>query len=231
VKTFQVTLKVIPARLWSPTILTEKINPLSFPSIPGRLDVNLEINPSLKGAFKTAHSGSIIPDADLSPFLSGNICVKQLYFSGTGGAVRRYSGNEERSYIYSEALCLDWARILLDLTYKFIEEFEDRTGEIFPGTIPRLRFVEAAIAEVGVEKTFMIEEWIDTSEVPFTKYINNARAVSCVLPNAPEETHEIARFLCFAQHVQYKVTCGTAFTSDYQGMFYMGYAKILAKCV
>ena len=51
------------------------------------------------------------------------------------------------------------------------------------------------------------------------KYINNARAVSCISPKAPEEMQNIANFLCFAQHVQYQVTHGTLFTSDYQGVF------------
>jgi len=50
------------------------------------------------------------------------------------------------------------------------------------------------------------------------KYINNAHAVSCIPQHAPEEMQNIANFLCCAQHVQYQVTHGTLFTSDYQGM-------------
>ena len=73
------------------------------------------------------------------------------------------------SYIHSEVACLDWAKILLDLTYQFIEHTEDEKGA-FPGTIPKLQFVEAAVAEVGGgTKFFLVEEWIDTSKEPFLK--------------------------------------------------------------
>ena len=112
---------------------------------------------------------------------------------------------------------MDWAKILLDLTYQFIKHTEDEKGA-FPGTIPKLRFVEAAIAEVSGGTKFFLVEWIGTSEEPFMKYINNARAVSCISPRAPEKIQNIANFLCFAQHVQYHVTQGTLITSDYQGM-------------
>ena len=93
------------------------------------------------------------------------------------------------------------------------------TGQRSSGTIPKLRFVEAAVVEVcGGKKFFLVEEWIDTSKEPFIKYINNARATSCISPRAPKEIQNTANFLCFAQHVQYQVTQGTLFTSDYQGM-------------
>jgi hypothetical protein len=217
VKTFSISLKIIPTRSWSPEALV-KVDLLSLPSIHGQLDVNLEIIPSLKGSFKTAHSGSITSDNGALPLsLSGKVCVKQLYFSGANGRVMRYQSEEEQSHIYSEVGCFDWARILLDLTYGFIGDYEEENGA-FAGTIPKLRFVDGAIAECGMGKFFLIEEWIDTSEAPFMKYINNACAVSCVPQNAPEEMQNIANFLCFAQHVQYKVTNGTLFTSDYQGM-------------
>lgn len=115
---------------------------------------------------------------------------------------------------------MDWAGILLNLAYSFIEDFEDR--EDFPGTIPKLQFVEAAMAEAcGEEKIFLIEEWINTSEAPFIKYINNGCAVSCIPQTASEDIKNIAKFLCFAQHVQYKFTSGSMFTSDYQGMSQM----------
>lgn len=216
VKTFSVTLRVIPSRPWSSTAL-QKVDFLSLPSVAGFLDVNLEIIPSLKGAFKTAHPGSITSDVALPPPLSGKVCVKQLYFTEAGGIVKRYRGTEEQGYIYCEVCCLDWARTLLDLTYKFIQDFEEGVKH-FPGTIPRLHFVEAAVAKSRVEKFFLVEEWIDTSQAQFIKYINNGRATPCVPKNAPEETLNIANFLCFAQHVQFQVTGRTMFTSDYQGM-------------
>ena len=98
----------------------------------------------------------------------------------------------------------------------------------FPGTIPNLQFVEAAIAETDTGKLFLVEEWINTSNSPFVKYINNGRAVSCIPQKAPEEMQNIATFLCFAQHVQYQVTKGTLFTSDYQGMSQVIKAEIIS---
>ena len=155
---FSITLKVIPTRMWSPEALT-RADLTSLPSVHGHLDVNLQINPALKGTFKTAHPGSITlnPGGVLLPSLSGKVCVKQLYFSGESGAVRRYGPSEERNFIYSEVGCLDWARILLDLTYQFMEAYEGGQ-ENFPGTIPKLRFVEAAIAECDIGKFFLVEE-------------------------------------------------------------------------
>ena len=202
---------------------------LSLPSIRGRLDFDLEINPALKGSFKTAHSGSITPNFDgvLPLPLSGDVCVKQVYYSGDGGVVKRYCPTDEQPYITSEVCCLDWARILLNLTYQFMEIYGGGNGD-FPGTIPNLQFVEAAIAETDTGKLFLVEEWINTSNSPFVKYINNGRAVSCIPQKAPEEMQNIATFLCFAQHVQYQVTKGTLFTSDYQGMSQVIKAEIIS---
>ena len=119
-------------------------------SVHGKLEVNLEILSTLKGAFKTARPGSISSTSSnniLPPSLTSKICVKQLYFT-VDNVIRCYNITEAQSYILSEVACLDWARILLDLTYKFIKASEEDIGP-FPGTIPSLQFVEAAIAEVS----------------------------------------------------------------------------------
>ena len=220
---FKVALQVIPTRSWSPEVFSQD-GPPSPPSVSGYLDVTFEASSTLKGTFKTAHPGSPILSSNtlpttLPPSLSGNVCVKQLYISNKADKIRRYSAPQEGSLIHSEAVCLDWGRILLDLTYQFIEHAKEGKEGDFPGTIPKLRFIEAAIAEVSEgSKFFLAEEWIDTSEDPFIKYINNNHAGTCISPEAPEETQNIANFLCFAQHVQYQVTSGTLITSDYQGM-------------
>ena len=217
VRIFEITLRIIPTRTWSSEALTG-VDFFSLPPLHGDLDVDLKINPSLKGAFKTAHSGTInLYNGVLPPPLSGNVCVKQAFYSDPDGPVRHYDSSEEKTLIQTEVGCLDWARILLNLTYEFINTHDEECGD-FPGTIPQLHFVEAAIARSNRGKFFLVEEWIDTSEVPFTKYINNARAVSCISQYAPEEAQNTANFLCFAQHVQYQFTLGTLFTSDYQGM-------------
>jgi hypothetical protein len=112
--------------------------------------------------------------------------------------IRCYKGSEERPLICLEALCLDWAVILLDLTYGFITDFESKHSE-FPGVLPHLHFVEVAIAErQDPEKYFPIEEWINTSKTSFVKYINNGLPVPCVPCNASAEVKNTADFLCFA---------------------------------
>lgn len=89
-----------------------------------------------------------------------------------------------------------------------------------PREVPKLCFIRAMLTKAptpeNLTKHFLVEEWVGTTGA-FTKYINNRRPVSCVWPDAPEEDHQIAEFLCFAQHVQYNQTGGLAFTSDYQG--------------
>lgn len=145
-KTFAVTLKVIPARPWSPEALTP-VNFLSLHPIRGHLEVDLNIASSLKGAFKTAHHGTITPNGGVLPsLLTGDVCVKHVYYTVGGGVVKRYRPAEEQEYIRSEVCCLNWSRILLDLTYKFIKDFEE-DGGAFPGTIPKLHFVKTAMAE------------------------------------------------------------------------------------
>lgn len=223
---FSAALRVIPARSWLPGVLEEGVNFLHLRPISGRLEVDFSEKNFLKGAFKTAHPGTFIPNdndhssgAALPHSLTGAVCVKQFYFTvGGNTSLKRYRGLDEQSLIFTEALCLDWAVILLDLTYAFIEEFQSMHGG-FQGCIPTLCFVEAAIVDCQAgAKYFLVEEWIDTAKAPFTKYINNGLPVPCVPRDASVEVRNTADFLCFAQHVQFKFTEGLVYTSDYQGM-------------
>lgn len=228
VKLFPVALRIIPAWSLSADALKEGVNFLSLCPISGHLEVNLVINDSLKGSFKTSHRGSIVLDhGELPPSFSGTVYAKQLYFADPGkSGLRRYDGSKEQALIHAEGLCLDWAVLLLDLTYSFIEDFQTKHGN-FPGIIPHLCFVEAAVAECRSEnKYFLIEECINTSKTPFTKYIHNGLPVPIIPRDAPTEVLNTANFLCFAQHVQFQVTGGMVYTSDYQGMFIItGYVQ------
>lgn len=187
--------------------------------IEGNLEVNLKILESLKGTFKTAHPGRVLfPTEDIPDCFNQKICVKQLYWQkSVGGPITRYRGDDEYRKLVKELICLDWATILLDLTYKFIEVAVEEYGEPFGG-IPKLRFVRTMLAkDTQSNKHFLVEEWLEES-FGFIKYINNGHPVSCVQADAPKEAHQIAEFLCFAQHVQYNQTNGLAYTSDYQGL-------------
>jgi hypothetical protein len=92
--------------------------------------------------------------------------------------------------------------------------------------IPELHFAHSMIAivrESSLEKVFLIEEWLDPSPDDhsghkYLKYLGNHFPQSCLRPTDPTEAHELAEFLVFAQHVQWKKTGGRIFTSDYQGV-------------
>ena len=185
------------------------------------MEVDLDIQKGLTGTFKTAHHGKIIFHATAIPTCFGEkVCVKHPYQQKSTGAIARYRESEEYEMVVKELVCLDWATILLDLTYGFIAEAVLEHGDP-PREVPKLRFVRAMLTEAPTLKNstkhFLVEEWVGSTKA-FTKYINNGRPVSCVRPDAPKEDHQIAEFLCFAQHVQYNQTGGLAFTSDYQGL-------------
>lgn len=219
VRRFNVSFQVIPVREWSEEALTNGLNLLDLERIQGELEVDLKIVASLKGTFKTAHPGRILCGTkDIPDCFTQKLCAKQVYLQKSAtGPIMRYRGDEERRKLVKEVVCLDWATILLDLTYGFVEGAVAERGEP-PVGIPKLRFVRTMLAaDAQNDKHFLIEEWLgDGSE--FVKYINNGHPVSCVQVDAPTKDHKIAEFLCFAQHVQYNQTEGLAYTSDYQGL-------------
>ena len=218
VQKINVLLRVMPVREWTKEVLSNKLDLLSIPQIQGEIEVDLLSRKSLTGAFKTAHPGQISSAVtSIPPCFHQKICVKQVYQQRGNGSIGRYLPSEERGKILMELICLDWATILLDLTYGFIQAAVEEYGEP-PRGIPQLRFVRTMLADStsSIQKCFLIEEWVGTGA--FTKYINNGRPESCVRADAPAEEHRIAEFLCFAQHVQYNQTGGLAFTSDYQGL-------------
>ncbi|KAI0080940.1 hypothetical protein K474DRAFT_1582276, partial [Panus rudis PR-1116 ss-1] len=148
------------------------------------------------------------------------VCVKQLYTRMTpGGPIRRLEHTEETKKMCLEALCHIWSRTLLDLAYSEIETRSPTSGET-ANVIPRLRFVEAAIAVVHspssvARKVLLIEELIDVGAGEFTKYINNALARP--IEGLDADSHRLAEFLCCVQHIQYEATQGLVYLSDFQG--------------
>jgi len=76
----------------------------------------------------------------------------------------------------------------------------------------------AIVQDSSMEKVFLIEEWFDLdNKHPFNKYLDNQLLQHCLPDTATHKAHEIAKFLIFAQHVQWEKTSSLAFTSDYQG--------------
>jgi hypothetical protein len=223
---FKCTFYEIPEATYSRDGLPNKPFQLNGPGVRtynGTLWVNLSNDVMRQGSFKTAHPGTVVfdPRPDMSPFTENRVCAKQLYQrKGKTGAITRMRGRDELKLFIVEADCFRWASILLDLTYQFIAREVKTRGEP-PHQIPSLRFARAMIAIVEEsEKVWLVEEWLDVddSERPFTKYIDNRFASPCLPETAPHKAQETAKFLVFAQHVQWEKTNWIAFTSDYQGV-------------
>ncbi|KAJ7254577.1 hypothetical protein C8J57DRAFT_1076118, partial [Mycena rebaudengoi] len=131
--------------------------------------------------------------------------------------------------LLDEANLLYWADALMSFTYSFI----DKTLAELPGPppfiIPRLRFVDAAVAVSHeplsgnnianispIRRTYLLEEFIDTKTAgPYVKFVHNGSATP--LLDEDDDLYRIAQFLCFTQHVQYQKTDQTVFISDLQG--------------
>jgi hypothetical protein len=214
----KVIFQVILVHKWSEQVLSNGLNPLEIPQIHGDMEVDLTINKNLTGTFKTAHPSRIrSTTTNISSCFTEKICVKQVYHRRPNNAIQHYRGPKEFAKILKELICLDWANILLNLTYGFIKKAISKYGEPLGGIL-KLHFVHAMLAEVlEKHKYFLIEEWVGATG-NFTKYINNGDPVSCVSVGARAAVHRIAEFLCFSQHVQYNETGGLAYTSDYQGL-------------
>ncbi|EGO29825.1 hypothetical protein SERLADRAFT_433783 [Serpula lacrymans var. lacrymans S7.9] len=183
------------------------------------------------GTFKTCHPTSISRTADSLttnvnniPLLQAKaIVAKQCFYrevaSNNSALGRRHlalSDELEKSLV--ECNCLYWATSLMDYTYSFINNVlahQDSNPEAPP--IPRLHVVRCGLALPRSSSdpntaTFIIEERIFGK---FVKYINN----NCATPRHGllEEEHLIATFLCCVQHIQYMVSLGLVFLSDFQG--------------
>ncbi|KAJ7196326.1 hypothetical protein C8J57DRAFT_1644167 [Mycena rebaudengoi] len=190
------------------------------------------------GTFKTAHSGHLslihLPKR-----------VKCLYRARNKAAdttgpikVSRYTTTDEHRRLLDEANLLYWADALMSFTYSFI----DKTLAELPGPppfiIPRLRFVDAAVAVSheplsgnnianisSIRRTYLLEEFIDTKTAgPYVKFVHNGSATP--LLDEDDDLYRIAQFLCFTQHVQYQKTDQTVFISDLQDPQIMTAAEI-----
>lgn len=184
----------------------------AFTSLPVTLRYT-ETDQTWFGAFKLAFkaNASVI----LPRMTSTTVCLKQLHYKKTARGEPRKVMDPARQLqdLPTELSCLLWARCLMELVYTFISKKKE-----FPGTIPQFRFVEAGLAFTtpDIDQVFLVEEWIEPSKEHFFKYINNSSATP-LFEYLPEKYHNNARFLAFAQHVQFVKTGRLAYLSDLQG--------------
>ena len=223
---FQCDCFEVPLTTYRPDNFPKKHFEIDDPGVQlhkGTLDVNLLKALMRQGSFKTAHPGTIEFQGETDAFADGLVCVKQVYeLKEDGTTIVRLKGRVELEKLSMECNCLIWASILLDLTYQFIDREVMRRGQP-PLPIPVLRFTRSMIAivrESSMEKVFLVEEWLNLDGLSgdkFVKYLGNCFPESCVRPTDSPKAHEVAKFLIFAQHVQWEKTGGLVFTSDYQG--------------
>ncbi|KIJ41425.1 hypothetical protein M422DRAFT_255630 [Sphaerobolus stellatus SS14] len=185
-----------------------------------KVDFKAEIG-TVKGAFKTAHRGILIP---LDPHFSMStefpwqkpICVKWLYIHQCVSPKMilkdHYLPSKELELTDQELRCYPFADALMRFVYKFITQETVKLGSP-PFSIPRMQYVKVAHMRIqGINDTIMAEEMISE---PFVKHMNNTSPEP--LPDLDEEDLHHAEFLWFAQHVQWEKTGGLAFISDFQG--------------
>lgn len=167
------------------------------------------------GTFKQSYRGHAEPDLFDG---SSAVCVKQRFWTDQYGDRWVYNGRDQLKRLLPEIQCLVYATALFNTSLRWIEDQQRIHGPPAGVSVPQMRFVNAYLAYKSGANTdvFLLEEWIDTSkEGKFVKYINNNSALP--LRFEDEEANMRAEFLAFTQHVQYWLTGGLAFITDYQG--------------
>ncbi|KAI5998324.1 hypothetical protein F5J12DRAFT_784910 [Pisolithus orientalis] len=196
------------------------------------------------GAFKMAQIAQLnlspLRDMGIGSSPNNHIVLKRPYIDDHPVEVKppftHYALQDKSNILYRKANTLYWAKALLQMMYQFIDHAVEDTKVPPPFEIPHLHFVDAGLlfayldvpaeTERGsgkpskpssiVNVTYLVEELIHTSsDDEFVKYIHNGDVAPCFLLDTKAE--EIADFLAFTQHVQYIMTGGQVYISDYQG--------------
>ena len=145
---------------------------------------------------------------------------------GRGGGMARLAYAEEEVAIFEECKLLVWANSLLKVAYDFVSDFMHSSRVPPPFEIFEFRFVAAgmAIAQKPIDNgpspttnraVYLLEEVLPGGKSDFVKYLHNASAASELSHDDPD--YQLADFLMFIQHVQYAITGGVAYVSDFQG--------------
>ncbi|KAF7974334.1 hypothetical protein HWV62_12388 [Athelia sp. TMB] len=160
------------------------------------------------GGFKRATFGhTSVPIFGSSA--GSKVCIKQAFYTKKGAPKIRYMYDSaaQMNHLTRDINCSRWADASMQLVYNLVDETRAQQGGQPPLEVPRLRFVKMAlaIAENDDHDTYLLEEVIDEKQDgPFLKYINNNSAVPVPLVS-PDRAY-IAKFLSFAQHVQFTKT-------------------------
>lgn len=161
---------------------------------------------------------------------SVSVALKRPYKPKRGTGLGRMLYAQEENSVFKECKLLVWANSLLKAAYEFMSDSmqNHHSGNPPPFEILDFRFVAAgmAIAQKPLDVTgplpttnravYLLEEVLPGEKTDFVKYLHNASATSDLSPDDPD--YHLAEFLMFIQHVQYMITGGVAYVSDFQGM-------------
>ncbi|KAF8058003.1 hypothetical protein FPV67DRAFT_1676776 [Lyophyllum atratum] len=151
--------------------------------------------------------------------------------------ILRFAFSEEVDAVMNEANLLCWATSLLDSAQAHVEKLvKSRLPDTAPFKIPYLRFVQAGIAislrdidpkavSVSTNRAaYLLEELLPANRKSFQKYVHNGKAKPLTEPH--EANYDIAEYCCFIQHIQFMLTEGLAFISDFQGKSSIIYGSV-----
>ncbi|KAG8708441.1 hypothetical protein FRC09_001257 [Ceratobasidium sp. 395] len=134
-----------------------------------------------------------------------------------------FSPGDELRFVTKEAIGWQWGSSLYILILDYIKNHE-RSGDEGELVIPPAWFVKEgvaklitanAIGENALSGAILVEEHIPSDQV-FTHFIGNGSALPCIFSSGLHE-HLLAQFFSFCQHVQWVVTGGQVYCSDWQG--------------
>ncbi|KAJ6504738.1 hypothetical protein C8R47DRAFT_1316176 [Mycena vitilis] len=210
---------ILPSVAWASAISTPDIfsDLTQVPPCHTTIYYNTKTEPVF-GGFKSAFPG-VLGIPILGPRISTSVCLKQgFYVRPDDGTKVLYDQVSQITFLGGELNLLGWGTAMMNLVYHYIAGRESRIGK--PAfEVPKMRFVHAGLA-IGQTNdnrdSFIVEEWIDPeTEGPFVKYIHNRSARPRSFPDAEHSWR--AKFLSFAQHVQFLKTDKMAYISDFQG--------------
>lgn len=154
--------------------------------------------------------------------------AKQVFYNSNKclTSIIPYLGLGAISHVGMELNCMVWADALLQITYDYMDAFDDHHGPPPSYFInrPEFHYIKSCMAiEQGKPNqdawAFLLEEAIqEENKGPFRKYFNNTSPIPCHFANNDTENKQWVEFLIFTQHLQYWKTGKLVFVADYQGM-------------
>ncbi|KAF9483234.1 hypothetical protein BDN70DRAFT_800181 [Pholiota conissans] len=147
------------------------------------------------------------------------VALKHPFYSPSrSSSIRCFNFADESRKVLTEGTLLGWADSLICFSYEFTNDFiSAHPQKASAPSIPCLQFVQGVIAypdPVLHRAAYLLEELIP-DDFSFIKYIHNADAV--LLQEEDEPGYELGVLLCFVQHVQFTITHGQVYLSDFQG--------------